>query len=73
MTSLLTEVRTVNFVRNKFRVRGDGVEVFPASSTEHAIRIEFFGDEVDRVSKINTLTGAVVEHLSYAAIFPATH
>ena len=73
LVSISYERNDVNFVRNKFRVRGDVVEVFPASSTEYAIRIEFFGDEVDRVSKINTLTGAVVEHLSYAAIFPATH
>ena len=73
LVSISYERNDVNFVRNKFRVRGDVVEVFPASSTEHAIRVEFFGDEIDRVSKINTLTGAVVEHLSYAAIFPATH
>ena len=73
LVSISYERNDVNFVRNKFRVRGDVVEVFPASSTDHAIRIEFFGDEIDRVSKINTLTGAVVEHLSYAAIFPATH
>ena len=73
LVSISYERNDVNFVRNKFRVRGDVVEVFPASSTDHAIRIEFFGDEIDRVSKINTLTGAVIEHLSYAAIFPATH
>ena len=73
LVSISYERNDVNFVRNKFRVRGDVVEVFPASSTDHAIRIEFFGDEIDRVSKIHTLTGAVVEHLSYAAIFPATH
>ena len=73
LVSISYERNDVNFVRNKFRVRGDVVEVFPASSTDHAIRVEFFGDEIDRVSKINTLTGAVVEHLSYAAIFPATH
>ena len=73
LVSISYERNDVNFVRNKFRVRGDVVEVFPASSTNHAIRIEFFGDEIDRVSKINTLTGAVIEHLSYAAIFPATH
>ncbi len=73
LVSISYERNDVNFVRNKFRVRGDVVEVFPASSTDHAIRIEFFGDEVDRVSKINTLTGAVLENLSYAAIFPATH
>ncbi len=73
LVSISYERNDVNFVRNKFRVRGDVVEVFPASSTDYAIRIEFFGDEIDRVSKINTLTGAVIEHLSYAAIFPATH
>jgi len=73
LVSISYERNDVNFTRNKFRVRGDVVEVFPASSTDRAIRIEFFGDEIDRVSKINTLTGEVVEHLSYAAVFPATH
>ncbi len=73
LVSISYERNDVNFIRNKFRVRGDVVEIFPAASKEHAIRVEFFGDEIDRVSKINTLTGAVLEHLSYAAIFPATH
>ncbi len=73
LVSISYERNDVNFVRNKFRVKGDVVEIFPASSTEKAIRVEFFGDEIDRVSKINTLTGEVLEHLSYAAIFPATH
>ena len=73
LVSISYERNDIGFTRNKFRVRGDVVEVFPASSTDKAIRIEFFGDEIDRVSKINTLTGAVLEHLSYAAIFPATH
>ena len=73
LVSISYERNDVNFVRDKFRVRGDVVEIFPASSKDYAIRVEFFGDEVDRVSKINTLTGAIVEHLSYAAIFPATH
>ena len=73
LVSISYERNDVSFTRNKFRVRGDVVEVFPASSTDRAIRIEFFGDEIDRVSKINTLTGEVVEHLSYAAVFPATH
>ena len=73
LVSISYERNDISFTRNKFRVRGDVVEVFPASSTDKAIRIEFFGDEIDRVSKINTLTGAVLEHLSYAAIFPATH
>ena len=73
LVSISYERNDVSFTRNKFRIRGDVVEVFPASSTDRAIRIEFFGDEIDRVSKINTLTGEVVEHLSYAAVFPATH
>ena len=73
LVSISYERNDMNFIRNKFRVRGDVVEIFPASSTDKAIRVEFFGDEIDRVSKINTLTGEVIEHLSYAAIFPATH
>ncbi len=59
--------------RDNFRVRGDCVEVMPASSGERAIRVEFFGDEVDRVSEINVLTGEVLKSLNYAAIYPATH
>ena len=73
LVSISYERNDVNFVRNKFRVRGDVVEVFPASKRDSAIRIEFFGDEVDRVSRVNPLTGEVLEHLSYIAIFPATH
>ena len=73
LVSISYERNDMNFVRNKFRVRGDVVEIFPSSSTDKAIRVEFFGDEIDRVSKINTLTGKVLETLSYAAIFPATH
>lgn len=67
------ERNDVNFVRNKFRVRGDVVEIFPASSGEKAVRVEFFGDEIDRVTEINVLQGKVERELSYAAIFPATH
>ncbi len=73
LVSISYERNDVNFIRNKFRVRGDVVEVFPASSPDMAIRIEFFGDEIDRVSRINPLTGAVIEYLSYCAIYPATH
>ncbi len=73
LVSISYERNDMNFIRNKFRVRGDVVEIFPASSTDKAIRVEFFGDEIDRVSKINTLTGDTLEVLSYAAIFPATH
>ena len=73
LVSISYERNDMNFIRNKFRVRGDVVEIFPASSTDKAIKVEFFGDEIDRVSRINTLTGEVLEVLSYAAIFPATH
>ena len=73
LVSINYERNDINFVRNKFRVRGDVVEIFPSSRTDTALRVEFFGDEIDRISKINTLTGEVLEHLSYAAVFPATH
>ena len=73
LVSISYERNDMNFIRNKFRVKGDVVEIFPASSNDKAIRVEFFGDEIDRVTKINTLTGDVLEVLSYAAIFPATH
>ena len=63
----------INFVRDNFRVRGDTVEIFPASSGDKAIRVEFFGDEIDRVSEINIVTGETLRVLSYAAIYPATH
>lgn len=67
------ERNDVNFVRNKFRVRGDVVEIFPASSFETAIRVEFFGDEIDRISEIQPLTGEIKAVLSHVAIYPASH
>ena len=74
LISISYERNDMNFIRDKFRVRGDVVEIYPASGTaEKAIRVEFFGDEIDRISRINTVTGEVVERLSYVAIFPATH
>ena len=73
LVSISYERNDVNFVRNKFRVRGDVVEVFPASKRDAAIRFEFFGDEIDRISRVNPLTGEILEHLSYVCIFPATH
>ena len=63
----------VNFTRNKFRVRGDVVEIFPAYSNDTAIRVEFFGDEIDRISEINALTGEVKRVVNHAAIYPASH
>ena len=73
LVSISYERNDMNFIRNKFRVRGDTVEIYPSSGKDSAIRIEFFGDEIDRVSRINPLTGQVLEYLSYVAIFPATH
>ena len=73
LVAISYERNDVNFVRNKFRIRGDTVEVFPASKRDSAIRIEFFGDEIDRISRVNPLTGEILEHMSYVAIFPATH
>ena len=63
----------VNFVRDKFRVHGDTVDVFPASNSDKAIRVEFWGDEIERVSEVNVVTGELVRVLSYAAIYPASH
>ena len=73
LISLSYERNDVNFVRNKFRIHGDVVEIFPSSSSDKAIRVEFFGDEIDKLCEINTLTGEVLRHLSYTAIFPANH
>lgn len=73
LIALNYERNDVNFVRNKFRIRGDVVEVFPASSSDKAVRVEFFGEEIDRISEINTLTGEILRNMSYAVIFPANH
>ncbi len=73
LVDLQYERNDINFVRNKFRVRGDTVEIFPAYSMENAIRVEFFGDEIDRISEINTLTGEVKTFLNHVAIYPASH
>ncbi len=67
------ERNDVSFTRNKFRVKGDTVEIFPAYSSDSAYRIEFFGDEVDRISEIQPLTGEVKCVLSHVAIYPASH
>ncbi|MBQ6020284.1 MAG: excinuclease ABC subunit UvrB [Clostridia bacterium] len=67
------ERNDVNFIRNKFRVKGDTVEIFPVYTDEYAIRIEFFGDEIDRISEINPLTGKVNCLRSHVAIYPASH
>src|SRR5690606_34686955 len=63
----------INFTRGTFRVRGDVLEVFPASSNENTIRIEFFGDEIDRIVEVNYLTGEVLGIRNHVSIFPASH
>ena len=67
------ERNDIAFERNMFRVRGDTVEIFPAYATDKAIRVEFFGDEVDRISEVNVVTGAPIRYLNHAAIYPASH
>ena len=73
----LVEIRynrnDIAFERNCFRVRGDTVEVFPVYARDHAVRIEFFGDEVDRISEVNVVTGTPVRQLAHVAIYPASH
>ena len=73
LVELQYERNDVNFVRNKFRVRGDSVEIFPSYYTDTAVRVEFFGDEIDRISEINTVTGEIKNTVSHAAIYPASH
>ena len=73
LVDLQYERNDINFIRNKFRVRGDTVEIYPAYAYENALRIEFFGDEIDRITEINPLTGEVKTILSHTAIYPASH
>lgn len=73
LVDLQYERNDINFTRNKFRVRGDTVEIYPAYAYESAVRVEFFGDEIDRISEINTVTGNVKQTLSHTAIYPASH
>ena len=73
----LVEIRyernDIAFERNNFRVRGDTLEIFPAYSNDKAIRVEFFGDEIDRISEINVVTGAPLRYVNHVAIYPASH
>ena len=73
LIDLQYERNDVNFVRNKIRVKGDVVEIFPAYSGDTAIRVEFFGDEIDRISEIEPLTGNVKTVLGHVGIYPASH
>ncbi|MFS0577217.1 excinuclease ABC subunit UvrB [Sporosarcina sp. 179-K 3D1 HS] len=70
---ILYERNDVNFTRGTFRVRGDVVELLPASQDEHCIRIEFFGDEIDRIREVDALTGEILGEREHVAIFPASH
>lgn len=63
----------IDFKRGTFRVRGDSVEIIPASREEHCLRIEFFGDEIDRIREVDALTGEIIGDREHAAIFPASH
>ena len=73
----LVEIRyernDIAFDRNMFRVRGDTLEIFPAYARDHAVRIEFFGDEIERISEINTVTGTPIRNVSHIALYPASH
>lgn len=73
LVSMQYERNDINFVRNKFRVRGDVVEVFPSNNGENAIRIEFFGDEIDKICEVNVVTGEIVGIRQHAVISPASH
>ena len=70
---LMRKLNDIAFERNMFRVRGDTIDIFPAYASDHAVRIEFFGDEIDRISDINVVTGAPIRTLSHVAIYPASH
>ncbi len=73
LVTLCYERNDINFTRDKFRVRGDTVEIYPPASDGIVVRVEFFGDEVDRISEINSVTGELIRTLAYTAIFPASH
>lgn len=73
LVSIQYERKDIDFQRSSFRVHGDIVEVFPASNSEIVLRIEFFGDEIDRICETDFLTGRVISELSHAVIFPASH
>ena len=73
LTDIQYERNDINFIRNKFRVRGDVVEIFPSYWNDKAVRIEFFGDEVERISEFSPVTGEVICTVSHVAIYPASH
>ena len=72
LTDIQYERNDINFIRNKFRVRGDVVEIFPSYWNDKAVRIEFFGDEVERISEFTPVTGEVICTVPHVAIYPAS-
>ena len=73
LVELQYERNDVNFTRNKFRVRGDVVEIYPTNTDENIVRVEFFGDEIDRITEINAVSGEIRGTLKHVAIYPASH
>lgn len=73
LVSMQYERNDINFIRNKFRVKGDIIEIFPVYSSDTAVRVEFFGDEVDRICEVNPITGSVKNTVSHVAVYPASH
>jgi excinuclease ABC subunit B len=73
LVELQYERNDINFVRNKFRVHGDIVEIFPSESSDKAIRVEFFGDEIEKINEFQPLTGNIISELKHVAIYPASH
>ncbi len=73
LVAIQYERNDIDFQRNRFRVRGDVVEIYPSGSNDSAIRVEFFGDEIDRINEINVVTGEVLSSLAHVPIFPASH
>ena len=73
LVSIQYERRDIDFQRSSFRVRGDIVDIFPSANTETVIRVEFFGDEIDRITEVQYLTGEPISELKHAVIFPASH
>lgn len=73
LVNMQYERNDINFIRNKFRVNGDVVEIFPSNNRENAVRIEFFGDEIDRICEVNTITGEIIGTRNHVVISPASH
>ncbi len=73
LVAMQYERNDINFVRNKFRVRGDVLEIFPSNNGENAIRVEFFGDEIERICEINVVTGEIIGVRQHCVIYPASH